>query len=140
LFEIAYRNQRPATEYPSEDSLLPSDLGLAQQRQSPLFDVEPLDTPTLSAVHASNVNSFGRQAQAVHLLDQVLRVISLPADVEPKLPELRRLDGELQAFLTLLMGECGWARGLHCGPIATAIRYGIFVFCPRIAVMTGLII
>ena len=123
MCQVPYRDRKLATEYPSLDSSLPSDLKPGQQSQPPHSDC---NAPVLSAIRASNVSGFGRHAQAVYLLDQILHVLSFPAEVETMHLELERLDGEIQAFLMLLLDESSQMRLHHCGAIASTIRYDSF--------------
>ena len=125
MIELDYRKQQPFANFPSIDSHLPSDIGICHQLQSGLPNAELLDTPLLSMMCTGNMSNFGRQAQAVHLLDQILHTIRLPSEPETKLAELMRLDGELRSFLIVLMGECDPEPGISCGAMATTIRYDV---------------
>ncbi|KAL1882028.1 hypothetical protein VTK73DRAFT_2742 [Phialemonium thermophilum] len=94
------------------------------------FDFDGGDTPTIRG--GSNVTipsqssyglrSFAQQAQAVHLLDRILRIISSPDNPERRLWQLLELDGKLQKDLLELMQERLRPGGLKCGAIATLIR------------------
>ena len=123
LLEIESQDRQPTTEHLDQDLPLPSDLGPIQQLQWLPFSAMPSEAPLLSATGSDKVTRYGRLAQAVHLLDQVLRVTYLAAEVQSRLPELRRLDEQLQTFLTLVMGENHVMLGVHCATIGTAIRY-----------------
>lgn len=75
-------------------------------------------------ISASQVSCFGRQAQAVHLFDQVLTILGLPIEGETKLLQLGELDKQIQSFLSLVMAEIALGRWkIRSGVIATTIRY-----------------
>lgn len=74
---------------------------------------------------SSNLSSFGRQAQAIYLLDRCLNEIShfKQGDSESQLLKLQELDKDLQERLSVFMTQTPHETGLRCGTIATVIRY-----------------
>ncbi|PWY76153.1 hypothetical protein BO94DRAFT_589005 [Aspergillus sclerotioniger CBS 115572] len=109
ICEIKDKEQTPITEYPPPEFPLPTDL-----------DCDGMDSPDADQI--AQISSFGRQAQAVFLLDQVLAARRLPLTDKCKMLELRRLDRHLQDFLSMLMSTTTAKIGHDCGPIAPAVR------------------
>ncbi|KAF5618408.1 hypothetical protein F25303_13023 [Fusarium sp. NRRL 25303] len=72
---------------------------------------------------SSNLSSFGRQAQAIYLLDRCLNEIGQPkqVDTESQLLKLQELDKDLQERLSVFMTQTPHEPGLRCGTIATVI-------------------
>ena len=127
LIELPGRNRWPAAEFPDAESPLPSDLTPSNGLPSKACATEPFETSRLSAIHTSHVSCFGRQAQAVHLFDQVLTIIDLPTEGEAKVLEFRKMDRETQTFLSLIMDESGYGRWkVRSGVMATTMRYSSY--------------
>lgn len=80
------------------------------------------NVPLLSETHSNSVDAFGRQAQAVVILDEALDLFSVPGTESPRHQALARLDERLQSFSALIMGEYRMA-GRQCGANAIVIRY-----------------
>lgn len=106
---------KPSTAVPAQDSELPSSLGAAPELHAKAFG--PNGTAN------AEVSSFGKHAQAICLLDQLLHLINIPEKETEKLPQLLQLDKKLRTFLEQILREGGWVRGLLCGSIATTVRY-----------------
>ncbi|KAK5996390.1 Transcription factor BOA15 [Cladobotryum mycophilum] len=119
-------NLRPTSECPGPTSVLPSRLQPGQEEDSSSFRMPPL-----SAVDDRNVDSFGRQAQAVYFLDQVLKAVQQADGAPPKLQEVEKLDREIQTFLMIVFNECDRLNELNCGVVAVAIR-SLFILHERI--------
>ncbi|PWY86779.1 hypothetical protein BO70DRAFT_386079 [Aspergillus heteromorphus CBS 117.55] len=121
LCEVEGNQQRPATEYPSPGAFLPSDL---YDDGDDTYNRLTLQNTNLRMpnIHVSNPSNFGRQAEAVYLLDQVLAVQRLPQDDRSRISEFRRLDECLQGFLTMVMGTDTVKIGHGCSGIAPAVR------------------
>lgn len=117
----------PTTEFPDIEAPLPSDLTLLGRPRSTPSVMRPSHTKSRLDLHQRDIGSFGRQAQAVCLLDQVLHVINLPCGYNDKLAELDRLDGELQSLLRLLMDRKYCARGVTCAAISILMRYSVLL-------------
>ena len=110
------------TSFPGDDLPLPLDLGCDQLSDSHVSGA-PQSSGTLpSTIHHSKIDGFGRQAQAIVMLDQTLRILKLSDTENARLPALMRLDEQLQDFLALIMSEYR-TPGRHCGANATIIRY-----------------
>ncbi|EWY82097.1 hypothetical protein FOYG_14218 [Fusarium oxysporum NRRL 32931] len=73
---------------------------------------------------SSGLSSFGRQAQAIYLLDRCLNETnqSEQGDSESQLLNLQQLDEDLQQRLSVFMTQTPHEPGLRCGTIATVIR------------------
>lgn len=73
---------------------------------------------------SSGLSSFGRQAQAIYLLDRCLNETnqSEQGDSESQLLKLQQLDKDLQQRLSVFMTQTPHEPGLRCGTIATVIR------------------
>ena len=118
--EITSQCQPFATEFPSMGDHLPSEIELLDRNES--ADIKPMMSLPVSALTSGGIGSFGRQAQAAYLLDQLLTAIKI-IDIEVKQAELFRIDGELQSFLSIVINQCRGTWGLYCGSIAMTIRY-----------------
>lgn len=69
-----------------------------------------------------HIGGFGRQAQAVELYDKLLEIIDLKSGFE--VTELKKLDGEAQAFMNVVMNESGKGNwNFRSGIEATMMRY-----------------
>ena len=79
------------------------------------------DIQTPPTWQSERLDGFGRQAQAICLLDRVLSTIRATGDLDDRLMALESLDRELQDFLAVTMGEYQ-GPGHHCGANATALR------------------
>lgn len=84
-------------------AFLPSDLTPFQKNNEQISSHEPCNMPPLSAIQAQNVSSFGRRAQAVCLLDQVLNTINSPPRVVVDCLELEKLDQKILSFLEVIL-------------------------------------
>ena len=81
----------------------------------------PLYTVQLGALRSSNAGAFGRQAQAISMLDEALRILR-SAEASPiEFQAITKLDEKLQMFLALIMREYA-GPGRQCGANATVIR------------------
>jgi hypothetical protein len=80
-----------------------------------------LDQHQTLAVHVGEIGGFGRQAQAVHLLDRVLSACHNVTNTTEAISRLEVLDTELRHLLTVTMSEYR-GPGSHCGVNATALR------------------
>ncbi|KAK8110302.1 uncharacterized protein PG998_006759 [Apiospora kogelbergensis] len=117
LCEATVPDQPLVTSMLDPDGPLPSESAVLD-----LSDTEPyLSFPIpegeeyplcsrLSALKEADTGEFGRVAQASWLLGQVLSALHIP-DLETRLACLRRLDGELQMFLSDLVQQTSGKRG-----------------------------
>lgn len=114
---------RPVTEWPKPEALLPSDLCPIEQLEAGHFDVKALKA-RLSTVQATDISRFGRQAQAVSLLDQYLGITRAPAHKQSTVvvSELQQLDCKIQAFLSDTINDDYAKRSLRCAACAICVR------------------
>ncbi|KAJ5526356.1 hypothetical protein N7494_013006 [Penicillium frequentans] len=117
LYECPFDHLKPALDFPSPETQLPSDLispTYVHSHSSP--DVG--QSATVGDLHSANVGSFGRQIQAISFLVQVLKVTD-DSNAIP-LSELIKLDEKLRGFLTILMSQCPAKH--QCGANGVMIR------------------
>ncbi|KAH7194147.1 heterokaryon incompatibility protein-domain-containing protein [Fusarium oxysporum] len=104
---------------PSSDVPLPSDT------ESNSEYIPTYCTMSSSTIQGSSgLSSFGRQAQAIYLLDHCLNETSQSEqrDSEERIFKLQQLDKDLQKRLSVFMTQTPHEPGLRCGTIATVIR------------------
>ncbi|KAJ3498634.1 hypothetical protein NLG97_g967 [Lecanicillium saksenae] len=123
MVELAQVRSQPAAELPAQGSILPTDL----KPERDCRGISPIDTDLLQRApeapfEGTKVQSFGRQAQAVYLLDRVIRISSLASGTESRQAELQQLDRDIQAFLGMVLEECERLREFRCSVVATAVR------------------
>ncbi|KAF5583480.1 hypothetical protein FPANT_8165 [Fusarium pseudoanthophilum] len=109
----------PIAVCPSSSAALPSDT------ESNGEYIPTYCTMSSSTIRSSSsLSSFGRQAQAIYMLDHCLKETSQSeqGDSESQLLKLRELDKDLQEWLSVFMTQTPHEPGLRCGTIATAIR------------------
>lgn len=124
MVELAQVRSQPAAELPAQGSILPTDLKPEQENDSfTPIDANLLQRAPEAPFDGTQVQSFGRQAQAVYLLDQVIRISNLESGTESRQAELRQLDLEIQSFLGMVLEECERLREFRCSVVATAVRY-----------------
>lgn len=118
LYKCPFDHLKPALDFPSPETRLPSDLfspTYVNSHSSP--DVG--QSATVGDLHSTNVGSFGRQIQAISFLVQVPEVTD-DSSVIP-LSELIKLDERLRGFLTILMSQSPTKH--QCGANGVMIRY-----------------
>ncbi|TQV98861.1 hypothetical protein V2A60_007441 [Cordyceps javanica] len=123
MVELSQIRSQPAAELPAQGSILPTDLKPGRDFNS----ITPIDTDLLQRApeapfDSTQVQSFGRQAQAVYLLDQVIRISNLESGSPSRQMELQRLDREIQTFLGMVLDECERLQEFRCSVVATAVR------------------
>ncbi|TVY75520.1 hypothetical protein Focb16_v005255 [Fusarium oxysporum f. sp. cubense] len=120
LLEYSNTGRRdPMAVCPSPDVPLPSDT------ESNSEYIPTYCTMSSSTIQSSSgLSSFGRQAQAIYLLDCCLNKTSQSeqGDSEERLLKLQQLDKDLQKWLSVFMTQTLHEPGLRCGTIATVIR------------------
>ncbi|KAF4948194.1 hypothetical protein FGADI_9822 [Fusarium gaditjirri] len=120
LLEYSDAGRRaPVAVCPNSDVPLPSDT------ESNGEYIPTYCTMTSSTIQSSSgLSSFGRQAQAIYMLDRCLNEINQSEQVDPesKLLKLQQLDKELQERLSVFMAQTPHEPSLRCGTIATVIR------------------
>lgn len=79
-----------------------------------VLDVDLLQRAPEALFNNSPVESLARQAQAVYLLDHVIRLSSLESKTHHRQMELQRLDKGIQTFLSMVVEECARLQEFHC--------------------------
>jgi hypothetical protein len=102
------------SKFPSDETYLPTDLE-GDLRSSPCSDV------LLCTHHSTGVSSFGRQCQAVSMLDQAMQVLDSANEISDPIRATKKLNQRLHEFLTLIMLEYK-TPGKQCGANAIVIR------------------
>jgi hypothetical protein len=110
---LSERNEgdlRPLTQYPNPKSRLPSDLNPSQSLDNErLQRFGTTKSASLSSLHLSDISQFGKQAQAVSLLDRILRITRFATNNSRntllKLTELAELDSKIRSLLMTIMEE-----------------------------------
>jgi hypothetical protein len=119
---MAEGNHHSVANFPGDKFPLPLAFSYSQQGDSQTSFAAQSHASLSSTLHGSNIDGFGRQAQAISMLDQALRILRFPHSETARLLALMNLDGELQVFLATIMSEYR-IPGCHCSANATAIRY-----------------
>jgi hypothetical protein len=102
------------SKFPSDDTYLPTDLE-GDIRSLPCNDV------LLGTHHSTGVSSFGRQCQAVSMLNESIQLLKFPNESSDLTQATKKLNQRLHDFLQLIMQEYE-APGKQCGPNAIVIR------------------
>jgi hypothetical protein len=119
LSEVTVSNQPLITVLPSGDDRLPIELHVLDQLD--ILDPQSLPNISVSCLTSLAIGGFGRSAQAICLLDQVVRGFDTP-DIDAKLLLLDRLDNNIQAFLSLVSPQCQGQSGAFCASMNIGIR------------------
>ncbi|KAF5715486.1 hypothetical protein FGLOB1_3019 [Fusarium globosum] len=108
--------RNPIAICPDSDVPLPSD---TESNGEYIPSYCTMSSSTIQS--SSNLSSFGRQAQAIYLLDRCLHEIhqSKQGESESQLLKLQELDKDLQERLSTFMTQTPHEPGLRCGTIAT---------------------
>jgi len=115
-------NGRPmATKSIREDAYLPLESSCLDHNMKNTTDVPY--RYFVSSISVPGVGTFGREAQAVWLLDRVLVAIDVEVLNESAFSELHRLDDMLQPFLSMILEQAGGGWGEYCSAIALTITY-----------------
>ncbi|KAF5983438.1 transcriptional regulatory protein moc3 [Fusarium bulbicola] len=123
----------PVAACPRSDVPLPSDT------ESNGEYIPTYCTMSSSTIQSSSgLSSFGRQAQAIYLLDRCLNETSQsePSDSESQLLKLQQVDKDLQEWMSVLMTQTPHEPGLRCGTIATVIR-SLYILHKKIFSIAG---
>ncbi|RBR10324.1 hypothetical protein FVER53590_12429 [Fusarium verticillioides] len=120
LLEYSSNGRRdPIAVCPGSDEPLPSDT------ESNGEFIPTYCTMSSSTIQSSSgLSSFGRQAQAIYMLDHCLHETkqSKQSDSESQLLKLQLLDKDLQERMSVFMTQTPHEPGLRCGTIATVMR------------------
>jgi hypothetical protein len=117
--EVTVSDQPLLTVYPGADTRLPIEAQVLNQ----LDILEPQSLPNIpvSCLTSPHIGGFGRIAQAICLLDQVLKGFDTE-DIDSKLLLLDRLDTNIQSFLSLVMTQMQEQPGIFCAAMHIVIR------------------
>lgn len=105
LIELPRRTAWPRAKFPTPEAALPSDLAYNDRSMNWSKRTPLLNEARLLTSQEPHIVGFGRQAQAVELYDKLLNIIELKSEYE--VTELKKLDGEAQAFMKVVMNESG---------------------------------
>ena len=81
-----------------------------------------MKTPSVADTRLNQVSSFARQAQAVQLFEQLLRIADLKVMPDIKVLELKNLDKETQVFMSTVLSECSQGYWKFRGVVASIQR------------------
>ncbi|KIV93138.1 hypothetical protein PV10_04376 [Exophiala mesophila] len=118
LIESETRSWYSRTIFPSDDVFLPSLLDNLDEdgggwNQCP--------STILPVVRSSNIDTFGRQGQVAHFLEQTMSVLTNKDEDYIKISTLKHIDDDIQQLLAITMSEYR-GPGSHCVANATALR------------------
>ena len=100
------------TEYPSTGSCLPRDFTADH----------PVTLVDIAISKDGFINNFGRFAQAVLFIEQVLLIVHLPLDAPMRLHRMKQVNASLHDFLDVVMNEVSWTWLVNCGAISASLR------------------
>lgn len=115
----------PLTQYPDLNTQLPLDLLPTDSSVSPSVDYQTSMLATLSNFETGNVSWFGRQAQAIFLLDRVLGIVRSLAkthNVQSILSEATELEIRIRTFLVVILEESHQENTTLCSAVAFSLR------------------
>lgn len=119
--ELNEKSQLQTTKFPAKNLYLPIDLSFRVGHEEEAIGGPQCSAP-LEVFESKHVSSFGRQAQAVYMLDQSLHIFASSETCLVKLRAAKMLDEKLQEFLALIMRDYT-VPGRQCGANAIVIRY-----------------
>ena len=120
MAETDDRGQSFFTTFPHSSTPLPLDWDQGQRRKHVHSNATTLTTP-----YSVTVSSIGRQAQAVSLLNEVLRTIrSTYDDKNIRLSECGALDRRIREFLTVIVCQNERKKSSMASSIGLAVRCG----------------
>ncbi|KAB5545743.1 hypothetical protein GE09DRAFT_1132274 [Coniochaeta sp. 2T2.1] len=134
--DVTVSEQPLITTFPKYDVRLPTEPYLLERSSD--TSGEPGSPLSVSCLFEEDIGSFGRSAQAAWLVDRVFQSFSVP-DWDTRLAQLHALDGEIQAFLTMLIHPKYTGRGPACTTIAMGIRALFNLHCHIIAQPTEIL-
>ena len=119
--ELSEKGLLQMTKFPNKKFYLPTDLSYHIGHEEEALNWAHCNAP-LEEFKSKHISSFGRQAQAVSMLDQSLQIFASSEASLAKLEAAEMLDEKLQEFLALIMHEYT-VPGRQCGANAIVIRY-----------------
>lgn len=123
LSELPHISSRHLAEDVEEHVSLPSDL-VDPQCATPWF----VAARELVDFGTEGLGGFGRQAQAVLLLDKAVKLLRLPLNSETRLSRLKCLDKNIKGFLALLLKEGTQSLPSRENAVVIAVRYDLILF------------
>lgn len=117
--ELTVFDQPFSAPFPKGDARLPCDaLDLVKVDEA---EFRPLPSIAVACLTSASIGAFGRTAQAVYLLEQVLKAFDCP-DVDSKMLQLDKLNSVLQEFLRTVMPLCSKSSGVFCSAVNIPMR------------------
>lgn len=121
MLEVTTKDQPLITSVPPENTALPTEPNSIDQG-IPVFSNTPVPKILVSAPHEVHVGGFGRLAQAIMLVDQILKAFSI-CDVDARLSTLHNINTSLQSFLEVVVKQHSGKPSSYCSAVVIAIRY-----------------
>ncbi|CAH0052333.1 unnamed protein product [Clonostachys solani] len=120
MLEVTTKDQPFITSVPPENTALPTEPNSIDQG-IPVFSSTPVPKILVSTPHEVHVGGFGRLAQAIMLVDQILKAFSI-CDVDARLSTLHNLNTSLQSFLEVVVKQHSGKPSSYCSAVVIAIR------------------
>lgn len=121
MLEVTTQDQPLVTSVRPENAALPTEPD-SVDHGDPMFSNTPVPKLLVSTPHEVNVGGFGRLAQAIMLVDQILKAFSL-CDVAARLSALHNINTSLQSFLGMVVKQHSGKPSSYCSAVVIAIRY-----------------
>ncbi|KAH8668563.1 hypothetical protein BX600DRAFT_548891 [Xylariales sp. PMI_506] len=130
IYERVFLSELHSLEQPLVTATLPTRLPIEYDVLSRGHLIRPDSLPSalVSCTASRKISGFGGAAQAAHLLDQILKALSI-ADIGNRLILLQGLDDAIQAFLAMTLPHCQEQIGIYCAAIAIAFRGLVTLHC-----------
>lgn len=126
MLEVNTQDQPLITSVRPENAALPTEPESIDQGD-PMFSNTPVPKILVPSPHEGNVGGFGRLAQAIMLVDQILKAFSI-CDVAARLSALHNINTSLQSFLGMVVKQHSGKPSSYCSAVVIAIRYVQRVF------------
>ncbi|CAG9981107.1 unnamed protein product [Clonostachys byssicola] len=116
MLEVVTQDQPLVTTVRPEQAALPAEPDLIDQGDPTISN-----TPVPNNPHEVNVGGFGRLAQAIMIVDQILKAFSI-CDVAARLSTLHNINTSLQSFLEVVVKQHSGKPSSYCSSVVIAIR------------------
>ncbi|CAH0024898.1 unnamed protein product [Clonostachys rhizophaga] len=120
MLEVNAQDQPLVTSVRAENAALPTEPD-SIDRGGPMLSNTPVPKLLVSTPHEVNVGGFGRLAQAIMLVDQILKAFSI-CDVAARLSALHNINTSLQSFLGVVVKQHSGRPSSYCSAVVIAIR------------------
>ncbi|VUC35896.1 unnamed protein product [Clonostachys rosea] len=120
MLEATTQDQPLVTSVPPETAALPMEPDSIDQGD-PMFPNTPVPKIPVTTSHEVHVGGFGRLAQAIMLVDQILKAFSI-GDVDVRLSTLHNINTSLQSFLEVVVKQHSGKPSSYCSAVVIAIR------------------